>query len=189
MACLNNHNFIILNIGLSINHCAMKIITHTNFPHLLNILHGYTHSSYFHTHSGAACQHPWVHKWGPINTRQIQKFRAEVSTPRPHLYIICYKKLHSNLGGLEHHLHINWQPAIQPFATKGFHKSHLGTHGSFWKKYKKIFKGTFRCAFVTGANTYNLSFRKYNFVSIQIQQTGTRFEPCQSSSVKFSYEN
>jgi len=137
MACLNNHNFIILNMGLSINHCAMKIITHTNFPHLLNILHGYTHSSYFHTHSRAACQHSWVHKWDPINTRQIQKFMAEVSTPWPHLCIICYKKLHSNLGGLEHHLQINWQPAIQPFDTKGFTSLIYGLMAVFERNIKK----------------------------------------------------
>jgi hypothetical protein len=56
-------------------------------------------------HSGAACQHSWVHTWGPINTRQIQKFRAKVSTPRPLLYIICYEKLHSSLG-LERNIHV-----------------------------------------------------------------------------------
>lgn len=70
--------------------------------------------------------------------RQIQKFRAEVSTPRLHLYIIYYEKLHSNLGGLEHHLTIfTWQPAIQPtimvvpLRHERFHRPDLGTHGGF----------------------------------------------------------
>lgn len=88
-------------------------------------------------HIQAACQHSWAHKRGQINTRQIQKFRAEVSTPRPHSYIICNEKLHSNLG-LEHHLSIfAWQPAFQPIIMivalrhERFHMPDLGSHGGF----------------------------------------------------------
>lgn len=64
--------------------------------------------------------------------------RAEVSTPLPHSYVIRNEKLHSNLGGLEHHLPIfTWQPAFHPTIVivglrhERFHRPDLGTYGGF----------------------------------------------------------